>query len=293
MVPQFWPTSRARRERMPRWGVASSARVVLPAPVRRWVRLLARAGFLAKAAVYVAVGLLAAKAAVGWGGRPTDTPGAIAAVRQQPGGALAAAAIGLGLLAYAAWQAARALADTEHRGRGAAGLASRGESLVNALVHLALALSAFAIALGLGAGPSAAPGAWTARALRAPAGAWLVGLAGLGFAAAAVQQLWKAAVVEFEKDLAVDRMGARARMWMRRLGRFGVLARGLTFGIIGVFLVRAARHADPGEARNVGGALRFLQGQEHGALFLGVVALGLVSYGLFALFEARYRRIGV
>jgi hypothetical protein len=82
-------------------------------------------------------------------------------------------------------------------------------------------------------------------------------------------------------------------MWMRRLGRFGVLARGLTFGIIGVFLVRAARHADPGEARNVGGALRFLQGQEHGALFLGVVALGLVSYGLFALFEARYRRIGV
>jgi hypothetical protein len=66
----------------------------------------------------------------------------------------------------------------------------------------------------------------------------------------------------------------------------------VTFGLIGFFLVRAALHTDPGEARGVGGALRFLRGLQHGDLYLGMVAVGVVAYGIYTLLLARYRRLG-
>ena len=81
-------------------------------------------------------------------------------------------------------------------------------------------------------------------------------------------------------------LGHTQRRWARALGRLGMAARGLTFEVVGLLLLRAAFHEDPREARGVGGALRFLQGQQHGG-----VVLGLLAYGLYALVEARYRRV--
>jgi hypothetical protein len=66
----------------------------------------------------------------------------------------------------------------------------------------------------------------------------------------------------------------------------------VTFGIVGYFLLRAALHDDPGEARGIDGALLFLRAQEHGHVFLGVVAAGVIAYGVFTLLQAGYRRVG-
>ncbi len=68
-------------------------------------------------------------------------------------------------------------------------------------------------------------------------------------------------------------------------------ARGVVFGIVGGFLLLAALRTSPGEARGVGGALKALQQQPFGPWLLGVVALGLIAYGIFELVKARYRRI--
>ena len=73
--------------------------------------------------------------------------------------------------------------------------------------------------------------------------------------------------------------------------RLGMAARGVVFGIIGVFLVIAARHANPAQARGVGGALHTLRQQPYGAALLAVVALGLIAYGCYQFILARYRRI--
>ena len=45
-------------------------------------------GFVAKAAVYVIVGLVAARVGFGMGGRPTDTRGAMATILAQPLGSI-------------------------------------------------------------------------------------------------------------------------------------------------------------------------------------------------------------
>jgi len=69
------------------------------------------------------------------------------------------------------------------------------------------------------------------------------------------------------------------------------VARGVVFGIIGLFLIQAAWRARAEEARGLGGALRALEQQPYGPYVLGAVALGLVAYGLYMFVEARYRRM--
>jgi hypothetical protein len=76
-----------------------------------------------------------------------------------------------------------------------------------------------------------------------------------------------------------------------RFGRFGMAARGLVFGTIGFFLIRAALRYDAREAKGLAEALRTMASSSSPRWLLGAVAVGLVSYGLYELFEARYRRI--
>ena len=71
----------------------------------------------------------------------------------------------------------------------------------------------------------------------------------------------------------------------------GVASRGLIFLLIGAFMVVAAYHADPHQAKGVGRALRFIQSQWEGRYLLAAVSLGLIAYGAFQCVLARYRRV--
>ena len=53
----------------------------------------------------------------------------------------------------------------------------------------------------------------------------------------------------------------------------------------------AAVRFDPQKARGLKGALESLQGQVYGPILLGIVALGLVAFGIYSMVEMRYRRI--
>jgi hypothetical protein len=125
----------------------------------------------------------------------------------------------------------------------------------------------------------------------APYGRWVVGALGLAVMGAGGYQFYKAYAAKFEEHLRKPQMSEWARCWARRIGRAGLTARGVTFGVIGWFLVRAAMDVDPGEARGLAGALGTLARQDHGRWVLGLVAVGLTAYGLLSLVEARYRRI--
>jgi hypothetical protein len=69
------------------------------------------------------------------------------------------------------------------------------------------------------------------------------------------------------------------------------VARGIVFGIVGLFVITAAVRANPGEARGLEGALDTLAAQPFGPWLLAFVAAGLACYGVYSLVEARYRRI--
>jgi uncharacterized membrane protein YbhN (UPF0104 family) len=73
--------------------------------------------------------------------------------------------------------------------------------------------------------------------------------------------------------------------------RFGLIARGVVFLIIGGFLLVAAWRFSSGDVVGLQGALQTLQQQPYGWILLGIVALGLFAFGVYSLIEARYRWI--
>ena len=246
---------------------------------------IARVGFAARGAVYMMVGVLAALAAAGRG-RTTDASGAVRAIGRLEESGVLLVALALGLAAYAVWRFAQAIDDLDSKGGGVKGLTVRAGYAASGLVHLGLAFTA-----GGFARRSGSMRAWVARSLAEPWGPWAVGLGGAAVIGAGVYQFHKAWTATFEEHLRMRRTTADTRRWSRRIGQFGLCARGVTFLIIGWFLVRAALHLNAREVKDLGDALRMLQAQEYGAWLLGIVALGLVSYGLLSLVDARYRRI--
>ena len=64
------------------------------------------------------------------------------------------------------------------------------------------------------------------------------------------------------------------------------------FGIVGFFLLIAGVHRDAAAAKGAGGAVATLLTQPYGHLLAGIVALGLLAFGVYSLAEARFRQLG-
>ena len=66
---------------------------------------------------------------------------------------------------------------------------------------------------------------------------------------------------------------------------------GPLFGLIGVFLFKAAIDYNPKDAIGLDGALRKLANAPYGTALLSIVAAGLFAFGLFCVIQARYREV--
>jgi hypothetical protein len=259
-----------------------------------WIERLARYGYAAKGVVYVLVGSLAAYGAFkGTGDSATDSRGALTQVVHQPYGRAMLGVVAAGLAGYALWRVVQALRDTEDKGTSWKGLAVRAGYACIGVVYAGLSYSAASLALGGGAGKGSdeTTRGWAAIGLMFPLGQLLVALAGLGVIGFGLWQCYKAFTAKFRRKWKRHEMSEQGRTLATRAGQVGLVARGIVFGIIGLFLIQAAWWARAEEARGLSGALHALEEQPHGPLVLGAVALGLVAYGLYTFVEARYRRM--
>lgn len=281
---------------MQRQGRAAGRRVAAEAGDSDKYKGLARLGYASRGVVYTIIGALAVLAASGGGGGTTDSKGALQSLMDEPFGAVLIGVLALGLVAFAAWRVVQGVADADHHGRDGKGIVIRGGFLVSAVANLLLAVFAASLAFGWGSGGSGASGGGDggaqdsiAKLMEQPFGQWLVAIVGLAVVGAGVAQIVKGVKVKFEKHLAADESTMR---WMRPVCRFGLIARGVVFIIIGGFIGIAAWQSDPGEARGFSGALEAVQSQPYGQALLGIVALGLIAFGLYCFINAIYRRIG-
>jgi Domain of Unknown Function (DUF1206) len=65
---------------------------------------------------------------------------------------------------------------------------------------------------------------------------------------------------------------------------------GVAYGIIGLLIFYSALSCDPEKATGMDTALKTLAGQPYGTILLLIVAAGLACFGVYCLFDARYRR---
>ncbi len=258
---------------------------------KKWIENLARFGYAAKGAVYITVGFLAFLAAVNWGGEVTSSEGALLTVANQPLGRVLLLLVALGLLAYVAWQFVQVIYDPEHNDSGLSAWANRLPYAATGLAYSGLALFAFKAAFNQPTSSGDSSGQQTATLLAQPFGQWLVGAVGVGFVAHGCYYVYRAYSTKFRRHLKLHEMSDKEEAWSTRIGRFGLTARGVVSVVIGYFFIQAARASDPSQSEDTQGALQAIQQQPHGAWLMGLVALGLIAYGIHMGVQARYRRI--
>lgn len=260
-----------------------------------WIENFARFGYAAKGVVYSLVGILAFLAALNWGGKTTGSQGAFKTIAAQPLGNILLFLVAVGLLGYVLWRFVQAIYDPEHNEDGAGAIARRLSYAVSGLIYGSLAFSAFRIVFGGGSASSGSGGSssseQTATLLSQPFGQWLVGLVGAASAAYGFYCIYRGIRTKFRKKLKLSEMSAAEEKWAIRIGRFGLISKGIVSLLVGYFFVQAARSADPEKAKTTEGVLQAIQQQPLGGFLMGVIALGLIAYGIHMLVQARYRRI--
>lgn len=253
--------------------------------------LLARLGFAARGLVYMLVGWFAIVAARS-GGRPDDNRSALQSLADGGAGQALLGLIALGLVGYALWRLSEAWFDPANHGSDAKGATKRGGFVVSGLVHLGLAIFAARLAFDKRGGETGDAGADAGSAwlMALPGGVWLVGFVGLLLLAGAAGNFAEAYRAKFAGHLRGD---LPARATVVTAGRLGYAARGIVFLLVGWFAIRAALTENPEAAGGTGQALRALQDLSYGPLLLGIVAAGLLLFGVFGIVEARYREVKV
>ena len=258
---------------------------------------MARVGYAARGFVYVSIGLIALLAAFEWTDRASGGKGAMAVLAGWPLGYAWLMAVGFGLLGFAGWRTLQAVFDADRQGHETAALLTRIGQGVSALVYGGLAFSIFELLDEVEdlaeadereeheARQSAA------EVLSWPYGQWLLIAAGLFIIGVALANLLKG----FTGKGLGERLGCGpiTRRWACRVGRAGYFGRGVALIPVGAFLFKAGLAIEPGAARTLGGALQALERRPFGSELLALTATGLIAFGLFSLFEARFRCIDV
>lgn len=205
-----------------------------------WMEQIARLGYAAKGMVYILVGLLAVQAVVGEGGAITDKVGALQVIVARPLGAVVVGILTLGLAAYVLWRFVQATLDPADHGRDAKGIAKRLSYAGNAVLYAGLTYGGLEILTGspMQSSEDSAED-WTARALAWPYGPWLVAAVGGGIVAYGLYELYRAYTASFQEGLRTEAMSEQSEAWVTGIGRIGLIARSVVYGIIGIFLIQA------------------------------------------------------
>src|SRR5471032_118593 len=251
--------------------------------------LLSRAGFVARAVVYAIIGILALKLTIGHGGKLTNQQGALHTVAHQPFGKLLLTLVAIGLGGYSLWRLVRAAIG--HGPEGSDTGFDRLAALASGIAYGAMCVLAIEILMGAGGGSAASPKKATAGVFAWPAGTWIVGIAGAVMIGVALYQGYRGVTKKFLDESKVEEMGPRMKEWISRLGTVGHLARMVVFGLVGIFLIKAAIDFNASKAVGLDGALAKIVHRSYGPVLLGIVAAGLIAFALYSLSDARYRKI--
>jgi hypothetical protein len=272
--------------------IQSGSGAVKHAAANPQLELLERLGYVVRGVLYVVMGFLAFRIATAQpGGKATDLSGSLLWLIGNPFGKLVLIVTIIGLAAYSLWGFIRAIFDPLHRGRDTKGIAARIGFLTSAFSYAAIAFFALQILAGQGSASNDSTQKTVSTLLTNPAGGVITILLGIIAIGIGIGQFIESYRATFKNDLKAGEMSKSERDIAVGLGRFGMAARGVTFLVIGFFLVQAGIHHDPGKATGFGGAFLFLLSQPYGHLLVGIIALGFVALGLHSFACARWVKL--
>jgi uncharacterized protein DUF1206 len=255
-----------------------------------WLERLTRFGLVGYGVMHLLFGWIALNLAFGKAPAEGDQSGAFKTLAAQPTGKWLLILVALGLVAMAIWQAlAAAIGHVEQRGRERT--LERIASGFKAVFYAYLAYLATNVVSGSSKSSNAQQQQRTSDLLASPGGRWLVALIGLAIIGVGVGLVWYGLTKRFEKNLKTYEMSPTTRKAARWLGMAGYAAKGVAYATVGLLFLLAALTYDPRRAGGLDQALRTLAAQPYGTVILTGVALGIAAFGVFCVYQARYRKV--
>ena len=255
------------------------------------LKALARAGLIAYGVVHLLIGWLALQLAWGAGAsRNADLSGALGTVSDQPVGKILLWLVVVGLVALGLWQASEAVWGYRNR-EGLKRVRMQVTSAILAVFYAALGVSSALVALGSRSSSSHSQQEATTGVLAWPGGRVIVVVTALIIVCVGLVDVVKGVRMSFSEEIDTSSMSPAARKGVERLGQVGYVVKGLGLGLMGGLLGFATLTFDRQKAPGLDGTLQTILTQPFGRLLLSVMAAGFLAFGLFAMLQARYRRM--
>jgi hypothetical protein len=251
------------------------------------VRAAAKIGLLARGLVWMTIGVLAIRLAMGHGDKQADRTGALQAVGDKPFGKFMLVVIAIAFAAYALYNVIEAAFDFEDKGVG-----GRLLRLARTILYGYFAWTAYRFAVASQLQDSNKQSVdFTAKLMQKPMGPLLVGIVGAILIAIGLYNGRQAFGRRYEERLKTFELSPANEKAVGVVARVGYVCRGAVFAVVGVLFIQAALAHNANKASGLDGALRRLLATGYGRPLVAALGLGLIAFGLFSFVESKYRRI--
>ncbi|MHA7059982.1 DUF1206 domain-containing protein [Aquimarina sp. M1] len=249
------------------------------------IKTVARVGYGAKGVVYAITGILAFMTAFNLGGQKAGKLQVIQFLEEQSFGKIILAILGIGLICYAIWRCMQSISDPEGIGSDGKGIVKRISFFISGAVYLALGIYSIIEIFkeSSNGGNSSSLGGFAT---------FVFITIGIALAIKSIYQFIKAIKGDFLKKFKISEISNVARKkFLKRIGYAGLISRGIVVGIIAYFFIKGGINASSSseEMKGTSEAFSFIQQNTSGPWIFGLIALGLICYGIYMFAMAKYR----
>ncbi len=249
------------------------------------ISIIRKTGLFTKGLVYTLMGALTALAILNMGGKASGKKEIGTFLKSQPLGNLLLAAVALGLLAYTLWRFYQAYADPGAEKKKER-IPTRIRYAYSGFFYGFIAYGFIKILFNASSGGNKKQ-QLLAKLLEEGWGLYAVGVV----AALVLGQ----SIFQFKKGISGDYMdkldnhpeAKREYQLIKKAGLLGYLSRGIVFLVISYLLVRVILDHNANRYQDTQGVFHYISSLTFGDYLLGIVAIGLILYGIFNIMVAR------
>lgn len=254
-----------------------------------WFKKLTRFGYLIKALLYVFIGFLTIKLSLGIKNREIDSQGALEYIKNQTFGEPLLLVVAVGLTAYSTWRFIWVIKDFNKKAIKTKKMFKRVFYVLNGLSYASIAYEAFILGVNsFGVNEGDIKKDWVIHVLELPFGRWLIGIIGSVVIGFGFYLFYYAIKAKFKKKLKVHKMKSTEKIWLVQITRVGIIAKGIVFVLIGCFMVQGAFEYDAEKIKNMNGIFWAIEDSIFGDTMLFLMGIGLISYAVYTLIQAKY-----
>lgn len=256
----------------------------------RWMRRFILVGYIAKGTLYLLIGISAIQAILVRSEEASGTYNTLVALGRQPLGGFFLFLLAVGLIGYVLRRLFQAVLDPGHLNSfKPKRIIHRLGYVMSGISYAGIAYSALDVNLQLGEQDDKLKD-FIKHLFVLPLGAWLIFLGGIFVVGIGLSYVYGAYTGSYISDFRSSEIHDIFECLAIAVGKVGVAARGVAFILTGGLLIQAVVWTDIDLAGGLENAFRTLSAQPLGWLWLGLIGLGFIAYGLYLFVSVGYRR---